>query len=223
MKIISLSSSIAGPACAVAKSIKKYFYNNNYQTNMFDYLEISLLSILQILFLKKNDINYLNLNNEIYLNNSGNNSIKLNNFDKIISHHDLKISYTDDDYNNVINKYIRRYHRLIHDIENEDKIFLIRYGIEEDDIINKLINKLLLINPLLKIFIIIVDYNEDNKDNKIYNDKNYVYINFYNYIENIKYNDDLFYKIMQFNWKIVYYKIYENLNLTEKENFKYYD
>ena len=57
MKIISLSSSIAGPACAVAKSIKKYFYNNNYQTNMFDYLEISFLSILQILYLDKDDIN----------------------------------------------------------------------------------------------------------------------------------------------------------------------
>ena len=48
MKIISLSSNIAGPACAVAVSIKKY-YNNNYKTNFFDFLEVSLLSIIQVL------------------------------------------------------------------------------------------------------------------------------------------------------------------------------
>jgi hypothetical protein len=38
MKIISLSSNIAGPACAVAQCIKKY-YNNDYKTNFFDFLE----------------------------------------------------------------------------------------------------------------------------------------------------------------------------------------
>ena len=44
MKIISLSSNKAGFACAVATSIKKY-YNNNYQTQMFDYLVCSLNDI----------------------------------------------------------------------------------------------------------------------------------------------------------------------------------
>ena len=53
MKIISLSSSIAGPACAIATAIKKHFYNNDYQTNIFDYLEISLESINQFLLLEE--------------------------------------------------------------------------------------------------------------------------------------------------------------------------
>jgi hypothetical protein len=51
MKIISLSANIAGPACAIATSIKKYFYNNNYITNIFDYLELSIISINQFLLL----------------------------------------------------------------------------------------------------------------------------------------------------------------------------
>ena len=51
MKIISLSSSIAGPACSVACSIKKHYYNNNYKTNIFDYLEISLIGVIQVCLL----------------------------------------------------------------------------------------------------------------------------------------------------------------------------
>ena len=56
MKIISLSALIAGPACAIATSIKKYFYKNNYITNIFDYLELSIISINQFLLLEENDI-----------------------------------------------------------------------------------------------------------------------------------------------------------------------
>jgi hypothetical protein len=219
MKIISLSSSIAGPACAVAKSIKKYFYNNDYQTNMFDYLEISFLSILQILYLENDDINYLNLNNEIYLNKNDFNSVKFTNFDKIISHHDLKKIYSEDDYKNFIDKYKRRYYRLINDIKTEDKIFFIRYGIENNNIINEFINKILIINPNLKIFFIIIDYNEKHCD---YNDKNYIYVNFYNHNKNIQYDNDLFYKTIQYDWKVVYDIIFNNLNSSEKENFKYF-
>jgi hypothetical protein len=220
MKIISLSSNITGNACAVAKSIKKYFYNNDYyETNMFDYLEISFLSILQILYLKNDDINYLNLNNEIFLNKDDNNSVKFNNFDKIISHHDLKKIYSEYDYKVFIDKYIRRYHRLINDLKIEDKIFFIRYGIEDDDYINKFIDAIYVINPLLKVYFIIVDYNENNEN---INHKNIIYINFYNYKENIEYDNDLFYRTMQYNWRAVYNVIYDNLSLTEKENFKYY-
>ena len=220
MKIISLSSTIAGPACAIAKSIKKYFYNNNYQTNMFDYLEISLLSIVQILHLENDDINYLNLNNEIILNKDGNNSVKFNNFDKIISHHDLKEKYSEDDYKNFIEKYKRRYYRLLKDIKTQDKIFFIRYGIEDNNIINNFINKILSINPNLKLYFIIVNYDEKNQ---YINDKNYIYINFYNYNKDINYNSDLFYRTIKYNWKIIYDIILKNLDATEQNNFNYFD
>jgi arsenate reductase-like glutaredoxin family protein len=69
MKIISLSSYHAGPACAVSVSIKKYFYNNNTITNIFDYLEISLESINTLISISPVDIdNFLLTNNNIYIN-----------------------------------------------------------------------------------------------------------------------------------------------------------
>ena len=222
MKIVSFSSSIAGPACAIAKSIKKHFYNNDYITNIFDYLEISLHSILEILYLKDDDINYLSLNNEIYLNKDDNNSVKFNNFDKIISHHDLKKIYTTEDYDNFIKKYIRRYHRLIYDILREDKIFFIRYGIEDENIFNKIMERILELNPNLKIYFIIINYDENNRVNNE-NHSNYIYINFYNYHKNIDKNTDLFVRTLNYDWKNVYNIILTYLNTSEKELFRFYE
>jgi hypothetical protein len=68
MKIISLSANIAGFACAIASSIKKYFYNNNYITNIFDYLELSIISINQFLLLNEEDIQYINFEDDWYVN-----------------------------------------------------------------------------------------------------------------------------------------------------------
>jgi hypothetical protein len=203
MKIISLSSSIAGPACAIGICIRKHFYNNNYQTNMFDYLEISLLSIIQILFLNDGDINYLHMNNEIFNNTDGNNSVIFKNFDKIISHHDLCLNYLDEDYKKFIDKYKRRYHRLIEYINTEDKIVFIRYGIEKNIEIQNFMKKINEINPKLEVYFINVNYDEKSEIIN-YNIKNVFYINFYDYLDvNITYNKNLFYKTMQYDWKII--------------------
>ena len=82
MKIISLSSNIAGPACAIAYAIRKYYYNNNYKTNMFDFLEISFISIIQMLSINFSDIVYLSNNNE-FVENDKHMTVKFKNFDKI--------------------------------------------------------------------------------------------------------------------------------------------
>jgi len=203
MKIISLSSSIAGPACAIGLCIKKHFYDNNYQTNMFDYLEISLLSIIQILYLKNDDINYLHENNEVFINPVGNNSVIFKNFNHIISHHDLKLNYSEEDYKDFIDKYKRRYHRLMEYINTEDKILFIRYGNELESVINNFMNRINEINPKLQVFFINVNYDEKSEIVN-YNIKNVFYINFYNHIDkNVIYNDNLFYKTMQYDWNII--------------------
>ena len=205
MKIISLSSNIAGPACAVAVSIKKY-YNNNYKTNFFDFLEVSLLSIIQVLQTEDID-NILRGNNKIILNNDDKNSVFFNNFDKMISHHDLLKIYTESDYNNLIDKYKRRYHRLINSIKEEDRIYFIRYGIEDINIIKYFIDIINKINPNLDIHFINVNYDSNNLDINNLNKsiKNYYYINFYNYIDlEMKYSDDIFYKTLEFKWDIVF-------------------
>jgi hypothetical protein len=163
MKIISLSSSVAGPACAIATSIKKYFYNNNYITNIFDYLEISLTSILEILRMQVNDIQYLSHNNFIEKNIDNNYSVTFRNFNKIISHHDLKNNYTNEDYINFIEKYKRRYFRLLNDIYNEKIIFFIRYGNEEIGEICEFIELIKLLNSNLHFYFIQILNNKDIK------------------------------------------------------------
>jgi len=239
MKIISLASNIAGPACAISVSIKKNFYNDNYNTNIFDFLEISLKSINQILevIYKKEDIEkLLTTNNSIYLNSDDKLSVIFNNFDKIISHHDLIKDYNENDYDNFINKYMRRFNRLKIDIYNEDKIFFLRFGKEnKEDIINfiKIIN---IINPLLKIYFVHLDYNNyninDNYSYKLdyqYERKedilkiNYIYINFYDYVDlDKKYNENLFFKTIEFDWNIVYQYIKSVINEKEKKYFIFY-
>ena len=210
MKIISLSASVAGHACAISQCIKKYFYNNNCQTNIFDYLEISLLSINQILYLNMNDINYLHENNEIVSNIDGNKSVRFKNFDKIISHHDLKENYTDEDYCNFIKKYQRRYYRLYENIKTEDKIFFIRYGFETEILIETFMKKINEINPQLIVYFINVNCDKNNEIIN-YNINNYYYINFY-INENIIYDNNLFNQTFQYNWNIIYDLIRTKLN-----------
>jgi hypothetical protein len=213
MKLISLASSIAGPACAIAVSIKKYFYNNNYKTNIFDYLEINLKSInyiLEIMY-KNNDIEkLLRTNNEIYLNNDGKSSVLFKNFDKLISHHDLPHEYNDEQYSELINKYVRRYDRLKIDLYKEDKIFFLRFGKEDKEDIINFIKNINIINPLLEVYFIHLDYNNYNDQYGYQIERRedllkYNYINFYEYIDfNKIYDENLFYKTIQFNWYIVY-------------------
>ena len=95
MKIISLSSNKAGFACAVATSIKKY-YNNNYQTQMFDYLVCSLNTINNIL--KTNNVNNI-INNLEITPIDDKSCVKFKNYDNLISYHDLLNPYTITDYN----------------------------------------------------------------------------------------------------------------------------
>ena len=212
MKIISLSANIAGPACAVANCIKK-FYNNNYKTNFFDFLEVSFYSIIQLLKIENiNNIdNELRTNNYIISNIDNKKSIYFNNFNKMISHHDLEENYSNEDYENFILKYKRRYDRLLDIIKEEDKIFFIRYGLENEESIINFINEIYKINEYVNIYFINVDYNIHNL-NINYNIKNYIYINFYNYIDNNKkYEDDLYYKTLQFNWDKVF-ELINNLN-----------
>ena len=223
MKIISLSSNIAGPACAIACCIKKKFYNNNYKTNFFDYLEISFTSILQILRLKENDINYLSIDeNNSFINNTNKRTIMFSNFDKIYSHHDLKVDHTVDELNIFFEKYKRRYHRLIEYIKNENIIFFIRYGIENESQICEFIEIIKKLNPVLKVYFInIYESNNHNKSiyNKINNLDNFIEINYnYHMDKNRIYSKEAFYRLKEYNWNIIYKIIYTKLEYTnEKE------
>lgn len=204
MRIISLSSSIAGPACSIACSIKKHFYKepNSYPTNFFDYLETSLISINQILT-TDNIKDKLNTNFNKFINIDNNTSIKFNNFHHIISHHDLPLNYSEEDFQNLIEKYNRRLNRIINYIKTEDKIFFIRYGLEKQEDINNFIKIIKNINPNLEYLFLNIIYDPLDKTVELF-DKNYILINFNNYIDKSKiYSENLFDKIMEFDWSIV--------------------
>jgi hypothetical protein len=224
MKIISLSSSTAGSACAVATAIKKHFYNNDYLTNIFDYLEISLESINQFLLLDEDDIYHLDFDIEnSYTNSDDKTTIKFKYFDKVLSHHDLINNFTEDDILELKNKYVRRYNRLINYINTQDKIFFLRYGNENYHLINSFYQYVMDLNPYLTVYFIHLDYSDNNYNiQDIYaniNFENYLYFNFANYIsDDIIYNDDLFFKTLQYDWKSLYEDVLKELfNEDEKK------
>ena len=220
MIIISLSSNIAGPACAVATSIKNNLYENkNYPTNYFDYLVVSLKSINQLLNLEKNDINHLDKNIKISDNITDKKTVEFLNFDNMISYHDLKKNYNEKDLINIIDKYKRRYYRLLNYIKNEKIIYFMRYGDENINDIIEFNNNISKINPKLIFFFVNLIYQENMIRNN--NDlNNYLLINFYDINnKNIEYEEDLFYKTLQFNW-IKIFEIINNhyLSLTKNIN-----
>jgi len=213
MKIISLSYEEAGYACSIASSIKRKYKNI---TQFFDYLVVDMKTINEILLLK--NINLITNNFEINnIENHSYKSVKWNNFNKLISYHDLESNYNLNQLENFKNKYTRRFFRLINDIYSEKIIFFIRYGktpLNEIIQFNENIKKL---NDKLIFYFINVDYDENLKNNINYKGiNNYIYINFYNINENENknYNDDLYFRILEYNWDFVF-------NLIETNN-KYY-
>ena len=64
----------------------------------------------------------------------------------------------------------------------------------------------------------------DENSNMEVDNNNFILINFYNYIDkNKKYSDDLFFRIIEYNWKVIYDKINFKLNNNEKIDFNYYE
>ena len=204
MKIISLSSNKAGFACAVATSIKKY-YNNNYQTQMFDYLVCSLNSINNIL--KTNNINNI-INNLEITPIDDKSCVKFKNYDNLISYHDLLNPYTTSDYNNFIEKYNRRYIRLLEIVKNEDKLYFIRFGHEDEKDISNFFHIIKYLNMNTKVYFINVYYDKIKNDynyNILNNNCFFMPINFYLFEEKNKiYNKDDYYKTLEYNWDNIF-------------------
>jgi hypothetical protein len=125
----------------------------------------------------------------------------------IYSHHDLKNNFTYEDLNNLKEKYIRRFNRFIYDVKNENKIFFLRYGIEDAYQIELFYDNIRKKNPDLEFYYVMLIYSENPVNYKIKYD-NFIVINFYDYIDiNKKYNDDMYFKVLEFDW----YKVFNIL------------
>jgi hypothetical protein len=194
---LSLSSSYAGNACAVRQSIINYTTTSN-ETQFFDWLVTSMKSVNQLL----ENTPIIFESNYIYPNTT---SINFKNFDLLVSHHDIH-KFNDNSINEITEKYIRRYERLINTIKEQKKINFIRYcknqqNLEEEEIYTFYKN-IKNINPKLVFnFILISDYNDlvipSNLDN-------FIYINLNNYVDDDILNEtDDYFKIIK-SYKCVF-------------------
>ena len=196
---ISLSSSYAGNACAVHESINNYTSTSN-KTLFFDWLVTSMKSVNQVL----ENTPIIFETESIRPNTLNTTSINFKNFDLLISHHDIH-DFNDNSINEITNKYIRRYERLINTIKEQKKINFIRYcknqqNLEEKEIYTFYKN-IKNINPnLIFNFILISDDNDLVIPNNLLKD-NFIYINLNNYVD-----DDIVNETNDYNKIIKKYK-----------------
>jgi len=167
MKVISLSHNVNGTACSIAVATKKYFYNDNKQTEFFDFLTVSMKSVNEVI--TGREITGFIRNNPTYEN-----MVKFENFDKIISCHDIDNFQRKDPSMNefeiitesLIKQYNRRRERLLtvlRENQNNDNIYFLRYctgfeNIEHDEIIN-FMNNIKTINKNLVFHLILITTN----------------------------------------------------------------
>jgi len=206
MKIISLSASHRGYACSVATNIKSKYYNNNFETNLFDILITSLESINQMFNF---DIEKLELieNFDIPIwKTTDESEFFFKDFDYILSTHSLKKIYTFDEFNEMINKYKRRYYRFFNNIKNENQIFFIRYGIESEKEIKKFIKNIKIINPKLKFYFISIFFDKKHKYSfRLRLNKHFKFFNFYKFIDLKKeYNPDTYVRLIEYDWTKIF-------------------
>jgi hypothetical protein len=160
MKYISI-----GRICNVKHQIDKHKHKNDNETLFFDWLLTSMNSVIEILSCKDiNNILYFD-NIQRYINKPyyGDNScIVIKSLDLCVSIHDLLRDYSDNDILDFINKYKRRFERIIKYIKSDEKIYFIRNDRVDDNTIDKFIETILDINPNCNFAIVIIDNDKEN-------------------------------------------------------------
>ena len=169
MKYISI-----GMCCNVKYQIDNHKHKD--ETLFFDWLMISMNSVVEILSTP-------DINNILYFDNitrdvnipyhNKNSSIVIKSLDYCVSIHDLLRDYTDSDVFEYIDKYKRRYDRIMEYIKSDEKICFIRDDssnsnsvVDNNNIRQKFVETILKINPNCKFTLVIID-NKNENDSEI--------------------------------------------------------
>lgn len=149
-----------GSSCVIKHYIDKY--NSKNKTLFFDWLMISMKSVIDVL--ECNDINtILNIDNIIADPSApivDNNARIINKkLDFCVSIHDVPAKFTNKDIIEFIDKYKRRYERIINYIKSSEKIVFIRCNNEPKELIDKFITTILTINPACNFTIVFISRN----------------------------------------------------------------
>jgi len=201
MKYISI-----GSVCSVKYNINKY--RDKCETLFFDWLMTSMNSVIDILSVDDiSEILYFdNIIRDVNIPFCGNNSrIVIKSLDFCVSIHDLPRIYENNEIFEFIDKYKRRFNRIIKYIKSNEKIVFIRAGNEGFDIINKFIETIKKINPNCDFTVVVICNNEKNKT-EILQQKNLLYINL-----NIVVPSDAEWTQSFLNWEQIFLLIENNI------------
>jgi hypothetical protein len=145
-----------GNACSVKYQLNKH--KNKTETLFFDWLVTSMDSVIEVL--SGNIDKILNINT-ICITPSSNNmsNICIKTLDDCRSIHDVNLHYTDNDILKFIDKYKRRYTRIINYIQSKEKIYFIRVGSVDSYSQQKFIAAILKLNPKCDFDLIVIDNN----------------------------------------------------------------
>ena len=198
MKFISI-----GDSCNVKYQIDKHIKKE--ETLFFDWL-MSDINSVNLILKNYNEIDdIINLNKlKIETNNRSKSKIYFTALPRMISLHDVKINYNEKDLIEFINKYKRRFNRIINYIKNYDgKLIFLKYKHIDLQQKNDFINNIKIINPNCNFNIIVLFKN----DSKLKNDKYFGNIDLNNYLNKNKKKD---WETNQYNWKLIFNHIKNN-------------
>ena len=150
-----------GVACSVKYQIDKH--KHKIETLFFDRLITSMKSVIEIL--SCDDINKILYFDNIIRDANNNSRVIIKSLDHCVSIHDLKINFTNNDILEFIDKYKRRFNRIIKYIKSDEKIYFIRTGSVYNYTQQKFIKTILKINPNCNFSLIIIDNNKNNINN----------------------------------------------------------
>jgi hypothetical protein len=156
-----------GSKCNVKSQIDRHVGKN--ETHLFDWLGTDMESVIQILQCDdiNNIFNHDNVVNDVKVPNTRSNSrVIIKNLSYCVSIHDLRLHYKKKDVDDFIDKYKRRFERLIQLICGTEKIHFIRHGKITEEQKELFINTILKINPSCNFSLVSVTEGSDYEINK---------------------------------------------------------
>jgi hypothetical protein len=152
-----------GNACNVKYQISKHKHQS--QTLFFDRLMTTMSAVIDIFSCQ--DINHIlffdniqrDIHNPFHLHNS---RIIVKTLNYCISIHDIKREFTDTDVFEFIDKYKRRFNRMIQIIQSTEQIYFIRTGGVDAYTQRKFIDTILKINPNCNFSLVVIDNDKAN-------------------------------------------------------------
>ncbi len=197
-----------GTACNVKYQIDRC--KGKSETLFFDWLMTSMSSVIEIL--SCDDITKI-----LYVDNcirdpdepfhSNNSRILVKSLDFCVSIHDLKREFNDNDLNEFIDKYKRRFNRILEFIKSEEPIYFMRYGSIDAKTKQQFIDTILKINSKCNFHLVVID-NDTEKAPSTSKDKHYLSIN----LNMVKPPSSTDWTTTYLDWPNIFMNIEKNLN-----------